>query len=176
MTKNNTSEKQNNIIVSDPAISGIDQTVSENNNTLPIPESKYNLKNLKPYNPNYKNTLTTEEAQKRGRLGAAKSAEVRRAKKTMKETLDAILSREISPEVLENNGIDIQALNGDHSALNVLLTQIVAEGIANRDFRAAAFIRDTIGEQPITKQEIKQEIITPEDLKTIDNLKSYLTG
>lgn len=164
-----------NSIITDPVVSGTNTV--PNTNTIPenTKPSKpvYNIQNLKPYNKT-DNILSSEEAKRRGRNGAKKSAEARRQRKTMKETLDAILSRDISTQVLTDNGIDLESLNGDYSALNVLLTQIVAEGIANRDFRAAAFIRDTIGEQPINRQEITQEIITKDDLDMMENVRKQL--
>lgn len=171
---NNTNEITN----SDKTISGsMVDTVTNGENTSNIQPTKpsngrvYNIQNLKPYNKT-DNKLDSEEAKRRGQIGAKKSAEVRRQRKTMKETLDAILSRTISEDVLTNNGVDLESLNGDYTALNVLLTQIVAEGIANRDFRAAAFIRDTIGEQP--KQEIVQEVITRDDAELMDSLRNSL--
>ena len=79
-------------------------------------------------NGNPPHTLTTEEARK----GGIKSGESRRARKTLKEELLAILSdgdiqRDMSMAIIK------EALGGDISAFNS--------------------IRDTIGEKPIDRVE-----------------------
>lgn len=138
-------------------------------------KSVYNIQNLKPYNPNYENTLSTEEAQRRGRAGGIKSGEVRRARKSMKENLNALLNQEIDAATLENLGIDTKELHGDFTAQNILLVQMLQQAFTG-DTKAAVFLRDTAGEQPTLRTENHTEIVTKDDLKTMDNLRKYLTG
>jgi hypothetical protein len=135
---------------------------------------KYNVQNLKPYNTTDR-VLTKEEAKRRGRNGGIKSGESRRARKTMKETILAMLSQEIKPEQLEQYGIDPETLNGDYSMQSALIASMLREAL-NGSERAAQLLRDTIDEAPTNRQEIRQEVITADDLQTIDNLKRYLTG
>lgn len=127
-------------------------------------------------NPKYNNLdmLTTEEARTRGRNGGIKSGETRRARKTMKETILAMLSQELKPEQIEQYGIDPGTLNGDYTMQSALIASMLREAL-NGSERAAQLLRDTIDEAPTNRQEIRQEVITKDDLKTIDNLKEYLT-
>lgn len=130
--------------------------------------------NLKPFNPNYNNHLSTSEAQERGRKGGKKSGEVRRARKTMKDTILDMLSKEISPEKMADLGIDAADLT-DNTYQSAVIAAMLREAI-NGDTRAMTLLRDSIGEMPTLKQEVKNEIVTKEDLQTISNLKRYLTS
>lgn len=144
----------------------------DNSTDNSIDNKVYNIQNLKPFNPKYSNTLTTEEAQKRGRAGGIKSGEVRRARKTMKETILDLIQKEVNPD---DYGGDVAILGNKATLQEIILASMVREA-ANGDTKAMQLLRDTIGEQPITKQEIKQEVISKEDIKTMDNLKKYLTS
>lgn len=91
-----------------------------------------NEKNLKPIE---KGQLSKEEAKRRGSIGGKKSAEVRKARKTFSEDL-------------------IEALNDGETqkkVLNALLNQC-----KNGNVRAFEILRDTIGEKPIDRQEVKE--------------------
>lgn len=91
-----------------------------------------NEKNLKPIK---KGQLTSEEAKRRGSKGGKKSAEVRKARKTFSEDL-------------------LEALNDGETqkkVLNALLTQCKKGNV-----RAFEILRDTIGEKPIDRQEVKE--------------------
>ena len=113
--------------------------------------------------------------RKRGRNGGIKSGETRRARKTMKETILAMLSQELKPEQIEQYGIDPSTLNGDYTYQSALIASMLREAL-NGSERAAQLLRDTIDEAPTNRQEIRQEVITADDLQTIDNLKRYLTS
>ena len=132
----------------------------------------YNIQNLKPFNPKYSNTLTAEEAQKRGRNGGIKSGEVRRARKTMKDTILDLIQKEVNPD---DYGGDVSILGDKATLQDVIIAAMIREA-ANGDTKSMQLLRDTIGEQPIQKSEVKNEIITKEDLQAIDNLKKYLTS
>ena len=143
-----------------------------NDKTIPAENKRrYNIQNLKPYNKT-DNILTSEEAKRRGRNGAKKSAEVRRARKTMKETILELMEKEVNPD---NYGIDSGIL-GDKATMQEVIMAAMLREAANGSEKAAQLLRDTIGEAPVNRQEIKQEVITQDDLQTIDNLKRYLTG
>lgn len=78
--------------------------------------------------------LTSKEARDLGRKGGKASAKARQKRKTLKEELLLLLSEgdtqaKLSLAVLQN------ALNGDNKAFEI--------------------IRDTIGEKPTDKQEVK---------------------
>lgn len=131
-------------------------------------------RNLKPFNKT-DNVLTKEEAERRGRNGGIKSGETRRARKTMKETILSMLSQELKPEQIEQYGIDPNTLNGDYTMQSALIASMLREAL-NGSEKAAQLLRDTIDEAPTNRQEIRQEVITKEDVQTMDNLRKYLTG
>ena len=72
-------------------------------------------KDLKP-------VRTTEEAKKRGRNGGIRSGEVRRAKKTMRETAKALLSMEV---VGEKNRKNLEAFGISKEDMNYQTAVIV---------------------------------------------------
>lgn len=117
---------------------------------------------------------TREERIEIGRKGGIKSGESRKAKKTMRDSLIAMLSKELTPRQLEKMGIDTETLD-DYTIQGALLTAMLREAI-NGDTKAMQLVRDTIGEAPTQKAEIKNEVITREDLSAIDNLRKYLTS
>lgn len=116
-----------------------------------------NIANLKP-------VRTKEEARQRGRAGGLKSGEVRRNKKTMRETLQNALNLELDAKKLEELGADMELMNGERSVLSAIVASTIREAI-NGDPRAIQFVRDSIGEAP--KQEISQEIITRDDIELL---------
>lgn len=177
---NNTNDNTQNTKDNSPLIEGTltkdstQETIVDNtqNNTI---NSKYNIQNLKPFNPKHTNALTSEEAQRRGRLGGLKSGEVRRQKKTMRETIINMISQEVDPDKLASMGVDIDSLGGDYTYQAAIIAAMLREAV-NGDTKAMALLRDTMGEQPALHTVNQTEIITKEDMKTIDNLKNYLTG
>lgn len=98
-----------------------------------------NEQNLKPIR---KGELSKEEAKKRGSAGGKKSVEVRRAKKTMKEMLDYLLEKE-----LPNKKGEMVTYR------EAMLTAMVKKAIEG-DVKASVFVRDTVGEAPVTKTEV----------------------
>lgn len=136
-----------------------------------------NTKKDRPQNKNLISlaTRTKEERQEIGRKGGLKSGESRKARKTLKESILAMMTQELDPKKLEEMGIDTATLNGDYTMQNAVISAMFREAL-NGDTKAAQLLRDTIDEAPTTRQEVRQEIISKDDLKTIDNLKQYLTG
>lgn len=151
----------------------IEKTIQPNTNK--VKECKYNIQNLKPFNPNYENTLTTEEAQRRGRNGGIKSGETRKQRKTMKETILSMLSMELSPEKLEDMGVDISTLNGDYTMQGAVISAMLRQAV-NGSEKAMQLLRDTIGERPIEETHNINETITADDVSLIDNMKRSLIG
>ena len=132
----------------------------------------YNVQNLKKYGKDIK-PLTHEEAKNRGRQGGIKSGEVRKARKTMRETMLEMLSMELSKEKLEEMGIDTSVLNNDFTYQAAIISAMLREA-SNGDTKAMQLLRDTIGEMPVQRQEISQEIVTKDDTALMDNLKNAL--
>lgn len=92
-----------------------------------------NEQNLRP--GEYK--LTIEEQKK----GGKKSAEVRRARKTLREELLALLSHDIKTED-----------GGKINAQFAMSTSLIKEAI-DGNTKAFELVRDTIGEKPVDKVE-----------------------
>lgn len=159
---------------------GDDQTRdSITNNAVNIPIIDINKSGNKKKSNRYDGTVnlkpvrTKEEARERGRIGGIKSGEVRRQKKTMRETLENALKIELSEKKLKELGADISLMNGENSVLSAIIASTIREAI-NGDTKAIQFVRDSIGEQPINKQEVTQEIITKDDLDMMENVRKQL--
>ena len=145
-----------------------DNTISESNNNISNisdkPKSKRgNINNLKP-------VLTKEEARERGRRGGLKSGEVRRNRKTMKDTILELIQKEVSTE---KYGGDSSILGDKATLQEIILASMIREA-SNGDTKAMQLLRDTIGEQPVNRQEITQEVITKDDTELMDSLKKSL--
>lgn len=90
-------------------------------------------------------TPTSKEARERGKKGGIKSGEARRAKKTMREVLDYLLSKEIANKQGEKA-----------TTLEAICVAQIKQALSGNT-KAFKEIRDTIGEMPV--QEIRN--ITP---------------
>lgn len=173
MTDNNNNNKLNTASdIPDKVIENtIDNSISESNNIIQS-DRVYNIQNLKPYNKTDR-ILSKDEAKRRGSIGGKKSGEVRRERKTMRETILNMLSQELSPEKLEEMGVDTSTLNGDYTMQSAVIAAMLREAI-NGSEKAMQLLRDTIGEQPVIKSESVTEVITKEDTDLMDNLKKSL--
>lgn len=98
-----------------------------------------NNENLKPPI----NERSTSEQREIRSKGGIKSGEVRRAKKTMKEMLDYLLSKEI-----ENK-------KGEKATTQEAISVSLIKQALNGNVKAFEVIRDTIGEKPTDKQELQ---------------------
>ncbi len=152
----NTNEQENNI--------------ASNNSS----KSSLTFKKDRPQNKNLISLAdrTREERAEIGRKGGLKSAEIRRNRQTMKETILELIQKEVKTE---KYGGDASILGEKATLQEIILASMIREA-SNGDTKAMQLLRDTIGEQPTIKTENKTELITPEDLQTIDNLKRYLTS
>lgn len=116
--------------------------------------------NLKPVTQRSK-----AEAREISRKGGIKSGEARRAKKTMREMLKYLLEQ------------DIQNSKGEKkTTLEAVMVAQLKQALKG-DTKAATFIRDTIGEKPLDKQEItgkngeplavKKVFVTPDEVDKV---------
>lgn len=154
-------EQNKNGIITDSVVNPV------NNNDISTSDAVKTRGNIS----NLKIIQSTDEARKRGRNGGIKSGEVRRQKKTMRETLENALKIELSKEKLEELGADIGLMNGETSVLSAIIASTIREAIGG-DTKAIQFVRDSIGEQP--KTEVVQEVITKDDMALMESLRNSL--
>lgn len=118
-----------------------------------------NEENLIPFDSNQ----SREQAKKNGRKGGIKSGQVKRERKTMKEMLNYLLSQDITDKK-----------GNKKNTLEAVMVAQIREALKGNT-KAIQFIRDTIGEMPIAKQEItgkngeplsvKKIFVTPDEVK-----------
>ena len=90
---------------------------------------------------------TVEEAREKGRKGGQKSAESRRKKRAMAETMEIILTMPLKDGMVDD--IESVTSNADIAKRNVTVQDAIIAAQAKKamkgDTRAAEFIRDLIG-------------------------------
>ena len=90
---------------------------------------------------------TVEEAREKGRKGGQKSAESRRKKRAMAETMEIILTMPLKEGMVDD--IESVTSNAEIEKRNVTVQDAIIAAQAKKamkgDTRAAAFIRDLIG-------------------------------
>ena len=99
------------------------------------------MQNLKPF--------TKENAAEMGRKGGAASQKVQKKKKKLKQCLAAILELEPSERRNKEKLIDM-GLEDDELSNQMLLAATMFNKDTRGDVRAAEFIRDLTGQQPVT--------------------------
>lgn len=125
-----------------------------------------NEKNLIPFTSDQSH----DEAVKNGKKGGVASGAARRRRKTMRQTLNALLGagldvseqefvEKVTPRLLAL-GIDVE----DATYQDVMLSGILLKAIRG-DVRAAEFIRDTVGESPALEIRKKELNLRKEELK-----------
>ncbi len=100
-----------------------------------------------------------EEARELGKKGGVKSGEVRRARKTLREELEALLTEEIT----DKNGRRMQT----QKAISASMIKQALTGST----KAFELIRDTIGEKPVDKV-----MLAEVDQATIDEVEQLIFG
>lgn len=104
-------------------------------------------------------TLSNEEAKARGAKGGKASVEARRKRKAFKDVFNTLLTNDLSPELAEALNDKSGALSIDTKGFTVndymALAQVVKA--IGGDTKAFEVIRDTVGEKPIDKAEVKTE-------------------
>lgn len=99
---------------------------------------------------------TSEEAREAGRKGGKKSAEVRRARKTLREELEALLIQDITDK------------NGRQMKTQTAISASMIKQALSGSTKAYEIIRDTIGEKPIDKVVVAE--VDPETIKEVERL------
>lgn len=91
---------------------------------------------IKPYE--FTSDQSRSEAAKNGKKGGVASGAARRKRKSMREALDMLLTK------------NIKTNQGNMETIEAIMVAAVAKAIKG-DIRATEFIRDTIGENPSNK-------------------------
>ena len=98
------------------------------------------MQNLKPF--------TKENAAEMGRKGGAASQKVQKKKKKLKQCLAAIL--ELEPSERNKEKLIDMGLEDEELSNQMLLAATMFNKATHGDVRAAEFIRDLTGQQPVT--------------------------
>jgi hypothetical protein len=98
------------------------------------------MQNLKPF--------TKENAAEMGRKGGAASQKVQKKKKKLKQCLAAIL--ELEPSERNKEKLIDMGLKDEELSNQMLLAATMFNKATRGDVRAAEFIRDLTGQQPVT--------------------------
>ena len=104
------------------------------------------------------------------RAGADASNATQAHRRTMAEDLKYLLAQEAQPEVLERVNLKLPEGCDNQTAIMAAALLQATEG----NVKAQQFIRDTIGEQPTSKQEITADIMTDHDRDLIEKLQKKL--
>ena len=126
-----------------------------------------NAENLRPF----KKPLTHEEAKEFGRLGGIKSGESRRRRKAMREVLADFMGAELTEPEL----IDLLEANGLPATQEAAICFAAVKRAQTGDIEACRFVRDTLGEKPVTGvsvmplSDINVDELSDYDLKHLSN-------
>lgn len=115
---------------------------------------------------NLPKTLSHEEAVRRGRKGGIKAGEARRRRRTMREAGEILLGLGINDQqiIKELNKLGIE----DELLTNVMAIMLrMFNKALEGDVKAAAFIRDTVGENPSKKVEMNAEVSGEPQIKIV---------
>ena len=107
---------------------------------------------------NLKSFGTTKDKEKEKEIhakGGKASGKAKRERKAMREQLEMILKLPIENEKLKSQ-IEKLGVNTDEIDNQMALTISIFQEAMRGNTRAYEIIRDTIGEKPIDKQEIKE--------------------
>ena len=97
-----------------------------------------------------------EEAKKNGIKGGVASGVARRKKKRMKELCDLVLNNKIQDErTIENLKERFPEIDAEDATFELMLILKQYEKAKDGDAKAFELLRDTSGQKPIEKQEVK---------------------
>lgn len=117
------------------------------------PNSLKNLEAMQKHPPQCSHEQMVENAKK----GAAAAAASKRRKKEMKKRINEIFEMSIKGGTPEDFNSIIEADHADLCALDkIVLAQF--KKAFDGDTKAAEFLRDTAGQKPVEKQEVKSTI------------------
>lgn len=125
-----------------------------------------NEKNLDP-------VTTKSEARKRGRAGGIASAEARREKKKMRETLEIILKMPMKSGNHDDVAaiLNFAAIKGKNISVQEAILIAQVQKAMKGDTRAAEYVRDMIGEKPADTLNLSGQINNPFDGLTTEELR-----
>jgi|GEM_PF-573658 len=104
----------------------------------------------------------SEDAREIQRMGAEASNAKQAHRRTMRESLDYILAKQVeNPE--EMIGANADKLPKDCTLGDLLTMSMVNAAVLFGDTKAATFVRDTAGEKPVDQQEISANVMTDAD-------------
>lgn len=118
-----------------------------------------NEENLKKGNPATQ-FASGREAVENGRKGGKKSAMVKREKKAMKETLEALLSlpmksgKSVDVEAVKN----FAALKGKNITVQEAMAIAMLQKAMKGNVKAAEWIRDTAGQKPVDNMNMNMNL------------------
>ena len=101
--------------------------------------------------------MTPEQRAEYGRKGAEKANETRRKRKEMRETLDILLNMPLKKgKVYSAEEIKSFAdLKGKNITIDQAMMVCLVQKALKGDLNAIGMVRDTVGEKPTDKMEIK---------------------
>lgn len=101
--------------------------------------------------------MTPEQRAENGRKGAEKARENRRRRKEMRETLDILLSMPMKKgKVYTAEDIKCFAdLKGKNITIDQAMMITLVQKALKGDLSAIGMVRDTVGEKPTEKMEVK---------------------
>lgn len=104
--------------------------------------------------------MTHEELSACGRAGAAKSTEVRRRKRQMKDALETLLGMKLKSSKLQDIAriASMQELKGANITVEEAIMLAQVQRALKGDTTAAQFIRDTSGQKPREEMDITGSI------------------
>ena len=136
-----------------------------------------NKKKDRPQNKNLVSLAnrTMEERREIGRKGGLKNGERLRARKNARELLSDILAQNMTDTQIEEILGSASDLLGDNkTAYNVMMVKALQVAMTG-DVKGLAFVRDTVGDAPVNKQETNVSI-TDSDKALIDTVRQRLLG
>ena len=134
------------------------------------------MANPNPIMPPEFRGLPSEEAKRRGSIGGIRSGEVRRERKRAEEILKVFLAMPLKKR--QNADIEeiqsFEQLKGKNITVNEAIQLKQVQKALNGDLASAQYIRDTVGDKPTEKVEMKAEVNNPFEGLTTDELKKLI--
>ena len=116
---------------------------------------------------------TKDEQKKIASKGGIASGEARRAKRDMKQSLEILLNLAIKKGVVvdPSNAETLTDVKSKNLTVQEAILVAQIQKALKGDLRAAEFLRDTAGQKPVDKKDIKQEIKNPFEGLSTDELR-----
>ena len=119
---------------------------------------------------------TPEERREIAIKGGKKSVEVRRNRKRAREILNVFLAMPLKKR--QNADIEeiqsFEQLKGKNITVNEAIQLRQVQKALNGDLASAQYIRDTVGDKPIEKVEMKAEVNNPFEGLTTEELRKII--